>query len=158
MGHISVVKHEIKLNDYSIHVASRPVSYHLRDNVKNQLEMLRLGIIAESQNPWSFPILLVPKANGHWRFCIDFRRLNERSIKDTTPCLPSTIFLLKLVAPKFSQLSNSLQAISRYQSLKKRELTVFSVGNRHYEFLKMPGTLRNSRHTCSIDESYSRRP
>lgn len=48
-------------------------------------EMQIQGVIEQSTSPCSLPILLVPKKNGETRFCIDFRRLNSHSRKDSIP-------------------------------------------------------------------------
>ena len=47
--------------------------------------MLRLRVIEESRSTWSSPVILVPKPDGTFRFCNDFRRLNEVSEFDAYP-------------------------------------------------------------------------
>ena len=45
-------------------------------------EMLNLGAIRPSNSPWASAIVLVRKKDGRLRFCIDLRRLNNRTVKD----------------------------------------------------------------------------
>ena len=44
--------------------------------------MLQLGAIRKSKSPWASAVVLVCKKDGSLRFCIDLRKLNEKTIKD----------------------------------------------------------------------------
>ncbi|XP_073137825.1 uncharacterized protein [Henckelia pumila] len=49
-------------------------------------ELLRAGHIKEIQFPtWLSNVVLVPKATGKWRMCVDFRDLNKACPKDCYP-------------------------------------------------------------------------
>lgn len=45
-------------------------------------EMLDQGIIQHSNSPYASPAVLVRKKDGTWRLCVDYRRLNQQTVKD----------------------------------------------------------------------------
>jgi len=59
----------------------------LQDELKRHLnEMIKNGIIQESQSPWAAPVLLVKKSNGNeTRFVTDYRALNKITKHNSWP-------------------------------------------------------------------------
>ena len=56
------------------------------DEVHAHLKMmLDAGVICLSNSPWCNAVVLVRKKDGSLRFCIDFRRLNTLTVKDSHP-------------------------------------------------------------------------
>ena len=85
LGRAVDVKHHIILTDpIPFKERYRRIPPQLYDEVRNQLqEMLRLGAIRRSCSPWASAIVLVRKNNGKLRFCIDLRKLNTKTVKDS---------------------------------------------------------------------------
>ena len=59
----------------------------LKDIVKEELQKLLNArfIYPISNSEWVFPLVLVPKKNGKWRICVDYRELNKAKKKDHFP-------------------------------------------------------------------------
>ncbi|KAM3345338.1 hypothetical protein P3S68_025047 [Capsicum galapagoense] len=80
--------HSINLKPGAETVSLRPhrYNYYQKEELEKQVaEMLTNGIISHSQSPFSYPALLVQKKDRTWRFCVDYRGLNEITVKDKYP-------------------------------------------------------------------------
>ena len=107
--------------------------------------MLKANVIAPSSSEWASPVILVPKPDGSLRFCVDYRKLNSITVRDSYPmprmdeCIDSlgsaTIF-------------STLDCNSGYWQLpveeKDRDKTTFTCHAGSYKFLRLPFGLRNA--------------
>jgi len=48
-------------------------------------DMLKQDVIEPSTSPWSSNVVIVKKKDGSLRFCIDYRKLNDVTVKDSYP-------------------------------------------------------------------------
>ncbi|WVZ93760.1 LOW QUALITY PROTEIN: hypothetical protein U9M48_039717 [Paspalum notatum var. saurae] len=113
---------------------------------KNIDELLAKGYIRPSSSPWAFPVLLVEKKDtNEKRMCVDYRAMNEVTIKNKYPL------------PRIDDLFNQLQGAcafskidlrSGYHQLKIRPSdipkTAFTTKYGLYEYLVMSFGLTNT--------------
>ena len=85
--HTDVVQHHVDTGDHPpIKQPLRRVPYIYRDKIATMVkEMEEAGVIEPSSSPWASPVVIVPKKDGTYRFCIDYRRLNSVTTKDAYP-------------------------------------------------------------------------
>ena len=68
----------------------RPIPPDLEGNLRSQLDRwLQEDVIEPSDSPWSSNLVPVKKKNGEIRWCVDWRRLNDVTYKDSWPMPPS---------------------------------------------------------------------
>jgi hypothetical protein len=70
-----------------IRQSPRRISVGKQAEVKEMLDkMQRHRVIEESENPWFSPVVLVREKNGEHRFCVDYRKLNDVTKRDSFHC------------------------------------------------------------------------
>ena len=108
-------------------------------------EMHAAGVIEPSDSPWAAPVVLVRKKDDTWRFCVDYRRLNAITKKDSYP-LPRIDDALDHIAG--SSWFSSLDLRSGYWQVElapeARPKTAFTLGQGLWQFRVMPFGLCNA--------------
>ena len=150
------VRHPIRLEDgaKSSHVKPYRFTETQRNEMREQvIQLLQKGWIRPSASPWGAPVLLVPKKDGTWRFCVDFRNLNAVTVRDSFP-LPRIDDLLHKVgqAKVFSKMDMQSGFHQVPMEETSIETTAFSLpepveGSAHYEWVVMPFGLMNAPST-----------
>jgi len=57
-----------------------------RERENGEVERMRsMDVIEPASGEWASPVVMVPKPDGSVRFCIDYRKLNLMTIKDSYP-------------------------------------------------------------------------
>ena len=109
---------------------------------------LELGIIHESHSAYSAPVVLVQRGSKV-RLCIDYRRLNDKTIKDAIPS-PNIAAILDALAGSTYFCCLDLRAGFLQIPMDPRDIgkTAFCTENKLHEFLFMPFGLTNSPATC----------
>lgn len=114
--------------------------------LKKQLaELEEAGFIQPSKSPYGAPILFVKKKSGEMRMCIDYRALNNITVKNKYPL------------PRVDELFDQLQGAKYFSKFDLRSgyhqiridkddvaKTAFRTRYGHYEFLVLPFGLTNA--------------
>ena len=148
IGKTDLIKHKIVLEDPTpFKEPYRRIPPAMFEEVRQHIkEMLDAGVIRESESPYSSNIVLIRKPNGALRFCVDWRKLNNRTRKDAymLPRFDDTIDVLS--SAKFF---SKIDLHSAYWQCEVEEedkpKTAFSVGLLgFYEWNRMGFGLTNA--------------
>ena len=107
--------------------------------------MLKAGVITPSNAEWASPVILVPKPDGSLRFCVDYRKLNGITVRDSYPM------------PRMDECIDSLGSATVFSTLdcnsgywqlpvarEDQDKTTFTCHAGSYKFLRLPFGLRNA--------------
>lgn len=133
--------HTINLIPGAKPINLRPYRHNpaLKDEIEKQItEMLSSGVIQHSQSPFSSPAILVKKKDGTWRLVIDYRQLNNITVKTKYPVPVIEELLDELTGAKWF---TKLDLRSGYHQIRMAEgeepKTAFQTHSGHYEYKVM---------------------
>ena len=148
IGRTNLVTHQINTGDARpIRQQARRLPLHKKLEAEKEItNMLERDIIEASCSPWASPIVLAKKTDGSTRFCLDYRKLNAVTIKDSYPLPRIDDTLDALVG---SQWFSTLDLSSGYWQVEVSEddkpKTAFTTGTGGlYQFKVMPFGLCNA--------------
>ncbi|MEW8548166.1 MAG: pol polyprotein, partial [Candidatus Thiodiazotropha sp.] len=148
LGQTDLAFHKIEVGQSRpIKIPPRKCPIVQREVIEEELDkMLEQKVIEPSDSPWSAPICLVKKADGTYRFAIDFRGLNSVTEKDAYP-LPNIRQIFDTLSG--SKWYNTIDLASGYWQIPLHpdsvKLTAFATPTRGlFHFLVMPFGLSNA--------------
>jgi hypothetical protein len=107
--------------------------------------MLKEEVIEQETSGWASPIVFVAKPDGSTLFCVDYRRLNAVTVRDSYP-LPRMDECIESLGD--AKILTTLDCNSGYWQIpvrpEDREKTTFTSHEGLYWFLRMPFGLRNA--------------
>ena len=142
-----LIEHDVDVGD-SAPIKQHPyrVSPMKKELLDKEVQyMLENDIIEESQSNWSSPCILVPKHDGGFRFCTDFRKVNDKTKSDSFP--------IPRIADCIDQIGNA-KFVSTFDMLKgywqvpltqrAREISAFVTPSGLYQYKVMPFGMKNA--------------
>ena len=148
LGKIGATKHRIELKPDArpIYQAPYRAGPSAREKEKTEIDrMLRAGVIEPATAEWACPVVFVPKKDGTMRFCVDYRRLNAVTVRDSYP-LPRMDECIDSLGD--ATVFTTLDCNSGYWQVEvaeeDRDKTTFASHCGLYRFIRMPFGLKNA--------------
>jgi hypothetical protein len=143
------IEHEIRLQAGAKLPPTGPIYKQSAEELRVLLEyletMLARGLIRKSTSPVGAPILFVKKPDGTLRLCVDYRALNEITVKNRYPLPRIDEMLDRLVGAKVFSVLDLRDAYQRIRIRRGDEwLTAFRTRYGHFEYLVLPLGLCNA--------------
>jgi hypothetical protein len=140
--------HAITLLPNAPPVNSRP--YRYSPEQKNEIErqmsnILNAGTIIPSLSPFASPVLLVKKKDNSWRFCVDYRKLNNITVKNKFLMPVIDEFLDEIAGARYFSTIDLASSFHQIRMLPADDAKIaFKTHHGHFQFRVMPFGLTNA--------------
>ena len=165
LGYTETVTHKVwTVDEEPIKLPYRRIPPSQLEEVREHIRLLLdKKIIKESTTPYASPIVLVRKADGTLRLCVDYRKLNQKTRKDAHPIPRIDESMDALHGARWF---STLDLLSGYHQVamaeEDRHKTGFTTPFGLYEYLRMPfglcnapGTFQRMMQACLGDQFFS---
>ncbi|KAK3106890.1 hypothetical protein FSP39_002127 [Pinctada imbricata] len=135
VGDASPIKqHPYRLNPIKLQYMRKEIQY-----------MLENDIIEPSNSDWSSPCILVPKPDGTYRLCTDFRKVNSVTKTDSYPIPRIDDCIDKIGSAKFVSKFDLLKGYWQVPLTERaREISAFATPDGLYQYKVMPFGMKNA--------------
>ncbi|PIK38997.1 hypothetical protein BSL78_24163 [Apostichopus japonicus] len=165
LGFAEGVTHKINtIDDIPVKQPHRRIPPSQWEEVKEHIrKLLDNGVIRPSTSPYASPIVLVRKSDGSLRLCVDYRKLNMKTIKDAYPIPRIDESIDALHGTKWF---STIDLLSGYHQVAMEEAdkhkTSFTTPFGLYEYNRMPfglsnapGTFQRLMQACLHDQFFT---
>ena len=140
---------KVKTGSQLIKLPNRRMAVHYKDDLKEKIDaFMNKELITPCHSPYSAPSMLVTKRNGKLRLAIDYRKLNEQTIKSRWP-IPSIeeVFDTLQGSAYFTTIDLSWGLYQLPMEPKSQNYTGFKTLFGSFKNLRMPMGLTGSPNT-----------
>ena len=143
----NLIEHDVDVGD-SAPIKQHPyrVSPIKKELLDKEVQyMLKNDIIEESQSNWSSPCILVPKHDGGFRFCTDFRKVNDKTKSDSFPIPRIADCIDQIGYAKFVSTFDMLKGYWQVPlTQRSREISAFVTPSGLYQYKVMLFGMKNA--------------
>lgn len=153
LGRTHLIEHEIVLKEGATprNPAMYKCSPYMQEAIRKEVERFKsLDAIEECYSEWTNPLVPVPKKNGKVRVCLDSRKINKLTVKDSYPMRNIQDIFRRLGKAKYFSVIDLKDAYFQIPlNEKSRNFTAFRTSEGVYRFKVLPFGVINAPFTMS---------